>query len=104
MRSPDPHALISVLRTPAPTPVPPRGSAYWTFYRAVAAAQLEQWLPRTPARVLDLSGPGGFGADLSLAGHEVVLVRPDPSLVAVHADGERQGAGRVLPVVADSSR
>jgi hypothetical protein len=32
---------------------------YWTFYRAVADAQLSRWLPRRPSRVLDISGGHG---------------------------------------------
>ena len=30
-------------------------ASYWTFYWAVAAAQLSRWLPRRPSRVLDLA-------------------------------------------------
>jgi SAM-dependent methyltransferase len=78
--------------------VPPPRSAYWLFYRDVAAAQLAAWLPDRPARVLDLSGPAGFAAELVTAGHEVVLVREHAADAAVDADGP----GRVLPVLADS--
>jgi hypothetical protein len=31
-------------------------ASYWAFYWAVAAAQLAHWLPRRPARILDISG------------------------------------------------
>jgi hypothetical protein len=85
VRTPDPVAVTSLLGRPAPTPVPPPGSAYWVFYREVAAAQLAAWLPRQPARVLDLSGPAGFAAELVQAGHEVVLVREHAADAAVDA-------------------
>ncbi len=98
MRTPDPVAVTSMLGRPAATPVPPQGSSYWLFYREVAAAQLAAWLPERPSRVLDLSGPAGFAAELVEAGHEVVLVRERAADTAVDADGP----GRVLPVLADS--
>ena len=98
MRTPDPVAMTSLLSRSAPTPVPPPRSAYWLFYREVAAAQLAGWLPARPSRVLDLSGPAGFASELVAAGHEVVLVRERASDTGVDADGP----GRVLPVLADS--
>ena len=98
MRTPDPVAVTSLLDRSAPTPVPPPRSAYWLFYREVAARQLAEWLPAQPARVLDLSGPAGFAAELVSAGHEVVLVRERCADTAVDAEGP----GRVLPVVGDS--
>ncbi|WP_372490817.1 methyltransferase [Actinomadura terrae] len=53
---------------------------YWTFYWAVADAQLTRWLPRRPSRVLDLSGGGGRSAGrAAAAGHSVLEVR-DPLL------------------------
>ncbi len=80
----------------AVAPVPPAGSAYWTFYDAVAAAQLRAWLPTAPARVLDLSGASRFAAQLVAAGHEVVHV----------GDGNPTdppaGPGRTLAVRADT--
>ncbi len=100
MRTPDPVAMTSLLPSvppPAGSPVPPPASTYWLFYREVAAAQLAAWLPAEPARVLDLSGPAGFAAELVEAGHEVVLVRSDAQDVRVDAPGP----GRVLPVVAE---
>ena len=78
-------------------PVPSPESAYWLFYREVAAVQLARWLPEDPRRVLDLSGPGGFASDLVAAGHDVVLVRAEATDVLVDAPGP----GRVLPVLAD---
>ncbi|MGI5226200.1 methyltransferase domain-containing protein [Actinoallomurus iriomotensis] len=54
-------------------------ASYWTFYWAVAAAQLSRWLPRRPSRVLDLSGPQTRYADqVAHAGHTVVEVRDAP--------------------------
>ena len=108
MRTPDPVKVTSLLTaaggtgalprgTPAPSPVPPPDSPYWRFYREVAAAQLAQWLPATAARVLDLSGPCGFAADLVAAGHEVVVVHP-----AAEPAPDLPGRGRTLPVVADA--
>ena len=74
MRTPDPVAMTSAVPagTTLGTPVPPPESPYWLFYDAVAAAQLGQWLPEQPARVLDVSGGPGFAAQLAAAGHEVV--------------------------------
>ena len=83
----------SVAVSPA-SPVPRDDSAYWTFYAAVAAAQLADWLPSNPARVLDLSGCSSFSAQLLDAGHEVVHVASQPP--------EPAGPGRLLPVVADA--
>ena len=84
-------------------------TTYWTFYWAVAAAQLSRWLPRRPARVLDLSGPRARCAvQAAAAGHTVIELRTCcdvPSTVA--SPGARRGAtgaGRVHPVVADADR
>lgn len=54
-------------------------ASYWTFYWAVAAAQLSRWLPRRPSRVLDLSASQTRYADQAAnAGHTVVEVRDTP--------------------------
>jgi SAM-dependent methyltransferase len=99
VRTPDPVVAVTSLTSgSAPTPLPPPPSAYWLFYREVAASQLARWLPEQPSRVLDLSGPAGFASELVSAGHEVVLVRERAADAAVDADGP----GRVLPVLADS--
>lgn len=74
--------------------MPRPDSPYWTFYAAVAAAQLADWLPCTAARVLDLSGCPAFAGQLVAAGHEVVHVGEHPPDVA--------GPGRVLPVLAET--
>ena len=69
-------------------PVPPQDSAYWRFYDQVARAQLAQWLPSSPARLLDLSGGHSFAAEVAAAGHGVVHVltaaraAEEPALVA----------------------
>jgi hypothetical protein len=48
-------------------------TTYWTFYWAVAAAQLARWLPSRPARLLDLSGPRArCSVQAAAAGHTVV--------------------------------
>ncbi len=55
--------------------VPPAYSPYWTFYEAVAAAQLLDWLPEAPCRLLDLSGDGPErGLFLQELGHTVVRI------------------------------
>lgn len=80
------------------SPLPADDSAYWTFYARVASAQLSQWLPATPARVLDLSGWSAFSAQLVGAGHEVVHAVAG---VRSRLDAA-EGTGRLLTVVADT--
>jgi SAM-dependent methyltransferase len=81
-------------------------STYWRFYRAVAAAQLSRWLPRSPARVLDVSGPRARCAvRAAAAGHTVIQLRTRPDgPTADAAPGAKPGKGRVHPVVADADR
>lgn len=95
MRTPDPVAMSSAVPASSTvgTPVPAPDSPFWLFYDEVAAAQLAQWLPSEPARVLDVSGGQRFAGQLAAAGHEVVHVMPSLD--------ERPPAP-VLPVVADS--
>ncbi len=81
-----------------PTPVPPDDSAYWSFYARVASAQLSEWLPTSPARVLDLSGCSAFSGQLVAAGHEVVHAAAQVS----SCPEQPAGAGRLLSVVADT--
>ena len=95
MHNLDPVALSA----PAPsssqgTPVPAADSPYWLFYDEVAAAQVAEWLPARPARVLDVSGAGRFAGQAAAAGHCVVHVLPDTAA--------RSDAPGLLPVVADS--
>ncbi|MDQ6649370.1 MAG: methyltransferase domain-containing protein [Actinomycetota bacterium] len=90
---------------PASAALPAPDSPYWVFYEEVAAAQLAEWLPQEPVRVLDLSGGvsgrNRFVEQTLRAGHEVLHVVPakreleltDPSL------GER-----LQTVAADSRR
>ena len=98
MRTPDPVAMTSALAsgTPLGSPVPPPDSPYWLFYDEVAAAQVAQWLPEQPARVLDVSGGRRFAGQVAAAGHEVVHVLTEPSSLP------DAPAGRLLPVVADT--
>jgi SAM-dependent methyltransferase len=86
----------AVLSLPAKHPTG-HDSSYWTFYWAVAAAQLARWLPRRPSRILDISGAlGRCAAQAAAAGHTVVEVRERP------LDRQRRSRG-VLPVVADAA-
>lgn len=80
------------------SPVPAQDSAYWSFYARVASAQLSEWLPALPARVLDLSGCTAFAAQLVEAGHEVVHAVPGVH----HRPAVPAGAGRLVSVVADT--
>ena len=102
MRTPDPVALTATTAAdltsgpPLGTPVPPPDSPYWLFYDEVAAAQVAEWLPAEPSRVLDVSGGRRFASQVAAAGHSVVhvLAEGDEALTAP--------AGRLLPVVADT--
>ncbi|MCP9983275.1 class I SAM-dependent methyltransferase [Actinomadura madurae] len=85
---------------------------YWTFYRAVAEAQLIRWLPRRPSRVLDVSGGHGLSAaQAAAAGHAVLEIRdperPGRPSPARPAHGERTtpliGDSGTLPYLADAS-
>jgi SAM-dependent methyltransferase len=93
-----------LLPLPAKSPLPsvvnlrPEGggslATYWTFYRAVAAAQLLRWLPTVPSRILDLSGPDARSASqAAAAGHTVIQI-------AARVDQGRPAPG-IHPVVAD---
>jgi SAM-dependent methyltransferase len=79
---------------------------YWQFHAAVARAQLAEWLPSSRRPLIDVSGPRGPGAGLAArAGHTVVRVLsvpPDGRAVPVGEDSA--GPGRIIPVIADSSR
>lgn len=87
MRTPDPVAMTATTGAnpvdgpPLGTPVPPPDSPYWLFYDEVAVAQLAQWLPAEPSRVLDVSGGGRFAGQLAAAGHSVVQVADEPDPV-----------------------
>jgi hypothetical protein len=106
MISLDPETMSAP--TSAPTPVPPPGSPYWTFYDAVAEAQLSAWLPTTAQRVLDLSGDGPRRAQLLRdLGHQVLRVGPGPvpgvrSVIADPRSLDWLADGAVDGVVAES--
>jgi SAM-dependent methyltransferase len=61
-------------------------TAYWRFYRAVAAAQLTAWLSGSQRRdglLVDISGPHlSCAAQAAAAGQRVVRVRPAPPQAA----------------------
>ncbi len=95
---PLPAARGSEADEAAAHPLPAPDSAYWTFYAAVAAAQVGEWLPDQPSRILDLSGGSGFAGQMVALGHEVVQVRP----ACATPLADLPGPGRLLPVVADS--
>jgi len=79
---------------------------YWTFYRAVADAQLARWLPRGPSRVLDVSGGHGRSAAVAAgAGHAVLEVRDPGRTGRAPQDDPPQGPRPVrdtIPVIGDS--
>lgn len=87
MRTPDPVAMTATTGAspvggpPLGTPVPPPDSPYWLFYDEVAAAQVAEWLPAEPSRVLDVSGGGRFAGQVAAAGHSVVHVADEPDPV-----------------------
>lgn len=70
---------------------------YWTFYWAVAAAQLTRWLPRRPSRVLDISG-GRCAAQAAAAGHTVLEVRESGG----PGEPDRPVKGTVVPLIGDA--
>ena len=96
---------------------------YWQFHEAVTRAQLVEWLPSGRRLLVDVSGPRGPGAKLAArAGHTVVRVidtaplggRPPgtppfpganraPQAPSVPS-APRASTGRIVPVIADSSR
>jgi hypothetical protein len=99
------HAASAII---APDTEPP--SAYWQFHAAVARAQLTQWLPTGRHLLVDVSGPRGPGAQMAArAGHTVLRVMDarlgrfaPPPAASAHRGEERRG--RIVPVIADSSR
>jgi SAM-dependent methyltransferase len=93
-------------------------TAYWRFHRAVAAAQLQAWLPPRGRVLVDISGPqASFAAQAAASGYAVVQVLPQyvnvrelppvappavPGLTRRHS-GSRPPRGRLALVVADSA-
>jgi hypothetical protein len=83
--------------------------AYWRFHAAVTRAQLTAWLPPGRHLIVDVSGPRGPGAELAArAGHIVVRVvdgaRSSGGAPSTEHGARAYRAGRVIPVIADSSR
>ncbi|TDD92212.1 methyltransferase domain-containing protein [Actinomadura darangshiensis] len=77
---------------------------YWTFYRAVADAQLTRWLPRRPSRVLDVSGGHGHSAaQAAAAGHAVLEVRdPERARRTGPGDPAPGPTAGTVPLIGDS--
>ena len=76
--------------------------AYWQFHEAVTRAQLTEWLPTGRHLLVDVSGPRGPGAELAAkAGHTVLRVLDD---ARQERPRDRVGPGKIVPVIADSSR
>jgi hypothetical protein len=93
-----------VLPTPARHPAVSESESldtYWTFYWAVAAAQLARWLPIRPARILDISGQQARRSpQAAVAGHSVIeVVGSCPRGVVPQGHGQ----GRIHPVIADAT-
>lgn len=93
-------------RSTSPLAVLGSGSltAYWRFQRAVAAAQLQAWLPPRGRILLDISGPQSSGAaQAAAAGYKVIRVvsgLPPPAPLA----GEAGPAGGGFPPSRRSAR
>ncbi|HEY6294705.1 MAG TPA: hypothetical protein VIX15_03490, partial [Streptosporangiaceae bacterium] len=52
-------------------------TSYWQFRRAVARAQLAEWLPAPRRLLVDISGPAGTGsAQAAARGHTVIRIVP----------------------------
>jgi hypothetical protein len=86
----------AVLPTPARHPAVSESESldiYWTFYWAVAAAQLARWLPVRPARILDISGhQARRSPQAAVAGHRVIEVVGAPPR-RVRGGGAGDGIG-----------
>jgi hypothetical protein len=76
-------------------PAPGPDSPYWDFYEQVAAAQVAEWMPARPSRLLDVSGRLTFAEQLVQQGHDVLHVSSRSP--APHA-------GRLTTIDADASR
>ncbi len=99
---------------------------YWQFHEAVTRAQLTEWLPTGRHLLVDVSGPRAPAAELAAkAGHTVLRVLdPGPGRAggaqggrgglggkaSPHERGDPGGSpprgkqGKIIPVIADSSR
>jgi hypothetical protein len=79
---------------------------YWQFHEAVTRAQLTEWLPSGRHLLVDVSGPRAPGAELAArAGHTVLRVLDSAGSVSRVGSRESGGKqGRIIPLIADSSR
>ncbi|HEY2126266.1 MAG TPA: methyltransferase [Streptosporangiaceae bacterium] len=95
--------------TSATSPLAVLGSgsltAYWQFQRAVAAAQLQAWLPARGGILLDISGPQSSGAAQAAAsGYRVIRVLPQQLALGSLPARAGTAPGQLVPVVADPIR
>lgn len=75
---------------------------YWRFQRAVAKAQLAEWLPAGGRLLIDISGPRATGSTQAAArGHTVIRVLPTLPEPGRQSAGNA-GPGVITPVVADA--
>jgi hypothetical protein len=84
-------------RTSSPLAVLESGSltAYWRFHRAVAAAQLQSWLPAGRRVLLDISGPpASAAAQAAASGHAVIRAAPQPAAALEQPPPGRPWRGR----------
>jgi hypothetical protein len=73
-------------------------TAYWRFQRAVAAAQLQAWLPPRGRILLDISGPqSSVASQAATAGYTVLQVMPRLPAASERAAWERPAPGRRAP-------
>jgi Methyltransferase domain len=91
--------------TSATSPLAVLGSgpltAYWRFQRAVAAAQLDAWLPPGSQFLVDISGPQSHGAIQAAGAGHVVLRVTTTTPASPERMRARTGRGRLATVVAD---
>ena len=93
-----PESAASPLAVLGPGPL----TSYWQFRRAVARAQLAEWLPPRRRLIVDISGPDSTGsAQAAARGHTVIRVIPPPQAAAPVPAGQRHRRGVVVPVVAE---
>ena len=106
-RSPMLDGVIVAARFTSPLAVLESGSltAYWRFHRAVAAAQLQAWLPAGSRILLDISGPqASAAAQAAASGHAVVRVLPQLAAVPEPPAPARAWRGRTRHPVPRPSR
>ena len=93
------HYAASAITAPDTGQLP----VYWQFHEAVTRAQLTGWLPTGRHLLVDVSGPRAPAAELAAqAGHTVLRVI-EPGRGKPPARARRQH-GRIVPVIADSTR